>query len=60
LATNNLLVERRRESEYYRAIERLNRDIAGLEEEIWKAEQAEKVEAEPAKQKLEDQREGDG
>lgn len=60
LATNNLLIERRRESESYRTIEHLNRDIADLEEEIWRAEQVETVEAELARQKAEGQREGHG
>ncbi|MSS71345.1 MAG: hypothetical protein EXS64_07630 [Candidatus Latescibacteria bacterium] len=60
LATNNLLVERRRESESHRTIEHLHREIAGLEEEVWKAEQTEKVEAELYRQKTEDREEGDG
>ncbi len=50
---NTLQVEQRRGSECNRSIERLNKEIAGLEEKIWKINQAEQVEAELTRQKLE-------
>ena len=50
---NTLQVEQRRGSECNRSIERLNKEVARLEEELWKIGQAEQVEAELTRQKLE-------
>ncbi len=50
---NTLQVEQRRGSECNRSIERLNKEVARLEEELWKIDQAEQVEAELTRQKLE-------
>ena len=50
---NTLQVEQRRESECNRSIERLNKETGRLEDELWKIDQAEQVEAELTRQKLE-------
>ena len=58
MAESNLQLERRKEGEFDRTIKHLNREVDHIEEEIWKLDQAEKVERELARQRLEGRDEG--